>query len=150
MDTTKTDGPVRSPKTETDPTGRTKTCSVCQKALPFDAFHRRGHFVRSGLRAACKACTSAATKVARSKVPAKDREDPQKKRVREATRAARRRGEVVAKPCKVCGAPGSEAHHTRYDGPDAHLAIEWLCEQHHALAHGKRPWTKQLPLFKSL
>ncbi len=53
-------------------------------------------------------------------------------------------------PCRVCGAPDVEAHHRDYDAPDAHLQVDWLCGQHHALEHGTQPWTKQTELFPAM
>ncbi len=39
------------------PMNVTKQCSRCKRVLPGSEFHKRRHYVRSGLRAACKDCT---------------------------------------------------------------------------------------------
>jgi hypothetical protein len=125
-------------------TMREKLCSVCKRALPFTAFHRRGHDVRTGVRAACKDCTRDATRRARTNQP-----DPQKKKVRAQTRQAIRRGELIPSPCRMCGAQQVQPHHPRYEGVNAHLEVDWLCRVCHARIHGRRAWTRQLELFPS-
>ncbi|MFH1833671.1 MAG: hypothetical protein ABH877_01490 [bacterium] len=111
-------------------------------------FHRRRFTVRSGVRAACKDCTRAETLQARAEQP--PRVDKHKHLVRERTHAAIRRGELLPGPCAICGALPAEAHHLSYDTPSAHLEVVWLCEAHHSLEHGIRPWTRQLELFPQL
>jgi hypothetical protein len=124
-----------------------RTCSECGDELPRNAFSRRRHYVRAGVRAACKRCTSEATKLARAEgrwVP-----DPEKQRVRARTRYAIKSGKLTPEPCTVCGSLDVHAHHRRYDGVDAYLDVEWLCTTHHGLHHGIRAWTRQLDLFPS-
>jgi hypothetical protein len=123
---------------------REKLCSVCQRALPFTSFHRRGHDVRAGIRAACKDCTRDATRRAQANRP---KSDPQKRKVRAQTRHAIRRGELTPSPCRMCGAQQVQPHHPRYEGADAHLEVIWLCRVCHARIHGRRAWTRQLELF---
>ena len=128
---------------------RLKVCSLCGEALPITAFHRRGHHVRSGVRAACRSCTSKRAKTIRDAQKAQktfESEARQKAAVRRATRAAVEAGLLKPEPCKACGAQQVEAHHPRYDGVDPHLEVKWLCRSCHALEHGVRDWTKQLPL----
>lgn len=127
---------------------KTKRCTQCDRVLPVAEFHRRQHYVKSGVRAACKECTREAAKDAPKKEPAEV--DRLKDQVRARTRAAIERGELVPEACRVCGDPDAQVHHRRYDGDDAHLAVDWLCVQHHALEHGTRAWTKQTELFPSL
>ncbi len=126
----------------------TRVCSVCERRLPLWEFHRRRHYVRAGVRPACKACTSEAGQRARAEKP--PRVDSKKEKVRARTRAAIRRGELTPLPCRVCGALEAFPHHETYDGDDAYLEIVWLCRKHHALEHGTRPWTKQTELFPTL
>jgi hypothetical protein len=126
-------------------TAPTKICSTCKEELPISEFHRRRHYVKGGVRAACKTCTREATKNAREQGSRK--QDPQKHRVRAKTREAIRRRKLTSLPCQICGAEEVEAHHLRYDGDDAHLDVDWLCKTHHALEHGKHDWTKQMDLF---
>ncbi len=129
-------------------TPRTKQCTSCGRTLPLTQFHRRRHYVRSGLRAACKDCTRDTTRRARAEQPS--RADLHKQRIRSRTHDAIRRGELTPQPCRVCGTPDVEAHHLDYDAPDAHLQVDWLCEKHHGLEHGTQPWTKQAELFPAM
>ena len=115
---------------------KTKRCTQCGRVLPVTEFHRRQHYVRSCVRAACKDCTREAA----SDAPKKERSelDRLKDHVRAKTHQAIERGELVPEPCRVCGDLDVQAHHRRYDGDGAHLDVEWLCQQHHALEHGTR------------
>lgn len=46
-------------------------------------------------------------------------------------------GDLVPKPCEVCGAKEEiQAHHTDYLRP---LDVTWLCRQHHSAVHGGKP-----------
>ena len=46
-----------------------------------------------------------------------------------------RRGLLSRKPCEICGAEKSEAHHDDYSEP---LKIVWLCHfHHHRIKHPK-------------
>jgi hypothetical protein len=123
-----------------------KRCTACQQDLPLQAFDRRRHYVKSGVRAACRACTRAKAKAKRQQ-PSSTTADRSKDAVRARTRAAIARGTLVPVPCAVCGDADVEAHHPRYDGDDAWACVEWLCRLHHAARHGRRSWTRQLELL---
>jgi hypothetical protein len=125
--------------------GPVKRCSSCRQDLPVTSFHRRRHYVRGGVRAACRACTSATARERRDDVGVKH--DRQKEMVRARTRAAVARGALVPGRCADCGTTAVEAHHPNYDHVDAHLHVEWLCRLHHAARHGKHMWTRQLDLI---
>jgi hypothetical protein len=43
----------------------------------------------------------------------------------------KQRGLLIEEPCKVCGGK-AQMHHPDYRRP---LAVEWLCEEHHAYLH---------------
>lgn len=43
-------------------------------------------------------------------------------------------GTLVRKPCEVCGAAKTDAHHDDYSKP---LAVRWLCRRHHQQHHGR-------------
>lgn len=125
----------------------TKQCSQCKRTLPVDSFHQRKRMVRSGRRAACRDCTreiERQARKARSEHASLVSEDVLlKRRVRAKTRAAIARGELSRMPCRVSGCENpTQAHHLQYDGPSAHLQVEWLCQEHHAMEH-----TRQLDLF---
>jgi len=126
----------------------TKVCSKCLQTLPVTSFHRRRHYVSSGVRAACKACTAATdAQVRRAHPPSRD---ARKNLVRARTRRAIATGLLVRKPCAECGATDVQPHHPDYSRPNAHLVVEWLCVEHHARVHGTRAWTKQLELSLGL
>jgi hypothetical protein len=46
--------------------------------------------------------------------------------------AAVNRGDLVRKPCEVCGAEKTHAHHDDYSKP---LDVMWLCPKHHRERH---------------
>jgi hypothetical protein len=73
-----------------------KKCSICGRSLPLSQYHRRQHHVRCGFRAACKDCTREAAR-RRPRRPRTDL-DRLKKRVRDRTRRAVARGQIVALP----------------------------------------------------
>ena len=45
-----------------------------------------------------------------------------------------RTNQIKKQPCKICGNPRSEAHHSDYNNP---LKIIWLCRKHHTKLHNK-------------
>lgn len=53
---------------------------------------------------------------------------------REAVRNAVRRGDLVKRPCQVCGDTRVDAHHHDYANP---LDVRWLCRPHHVAEHAK-------------
>lgn len=61
--------------------------------------------------------------------------DDFKQKSRSIFATAKRRGDIVPKPCEVCGNANSEGHHTDYSKP---LDVVWLCRQHHAKADRER------------
>lgn len=131
--------------------GSMKKCSRCERQLPSSAFHRRGHYTKSGTRSACRECTAQDVKRLREvrsedALEGKDAETRKKALVRARTRRAIEQQLIAAAPCRECGDPDVEAHHESYDGDRAHLEVTWLCKRHHALHHGKRAWTRQVDL----
>ena len=50
--------------------------------------------------------------------------------------AAIKRGELLRKPCQVCGSEPVDAHHPNYSKP---LDVEWLCRSHHVAVHLATP-----------
>lgn len=51
---------------------------------------------------------------------------------RQALSNAVRRGELIRRPCEVCGDPKSEGHHDDYAKL---LDVRWLCRTHHRQHH---------------
>lgn len=49
-------------------------------------------------------------------------------------RKAIKKGLIIRKPCEVCGAHNSHAHHDDYDYP---LMVRFLCAVHHKQWHAK-------------
>jgi hypothetical protein len=121
-----------------------KRCTACLQDLPLTDFDRRRHYVQSGVRAACRACTRAKAKAKRQTTTTTTNRT--RDTVRARTRAAIARGVLVPGPCTVCGDLRVEAHHPDYERDDAWAHVEWLCRLHHAARHGRHPWTRQLEL----
>ncbi len=42
------------------------------------------------------------------------------------------KGNIIRKPCQICGNLDSEGHHPNYDKP---LEVIWLCKSHHRQLH---------------
>ncbi|MFC1611323.1 hypothetical protein ACFL6C_10205 [Myxococcota bacterium] len=47
---------------------KTKRCTRCGRVLPIGEFHRRQHYVKSGVRAACKDCTREAQRATQCRI----------------------------------------------------------------------------------
>ena len=62
--------------------------------------------------------------------------DPYKEKVRRDTFKAISRGDLVRKPCEVCGSEKVDAHHDDYSKP---FAVRWLCRRHHGEVHRRYP-----------
>ena len=62
------------------------------------------------------------------------KEDPIKKRARNAIAGAIRYGRLSRPPCEVCGDTPAQAHHDDYERP---LDVRWLCRLHHERVHGR-------------
>lgn len=58
--------------------------------------------------------------------------NPKKEKSRSLFRYAVKIGQIVRKPCEVCGKPRAEGHHSDYNKP---LEVMWLCRIHHAEWH---------------
>ncbi|OQP84201.1 hypothetical protein BTR14_20580 [Rhizobium rhizosphaerae] len=59
-------------------------------------------------------------------------ENPLKRWAHIAVQSAINRGLLERKPCEVCGAERTDAHHTDYHRP---LSVRWLCRKHHIAVH---------------
>lgn len=57
---------------------------------------------------------------------------PEKHRAREKFYYHFRRGNIVKKPCVICGDINSHAHHSDYSKP---LDVIWYCRKHHREIH---------------
>jgi len=122
-----------------------KVCSACGQLLPLSAYNRRRRYSRDGRRAACRSCSNAKRREARKLRP--PQQDLQRQRVRQRTHSAIKRGKLIRGACERCEAvDGVQAHHPSYEGEEAHLTVIWLCPGCHALEHGLRDWTKQIPI----
>lgn len=122
-----------------------KSCTACGRTLPLTAFHRRRHYVLTTVRAECRECTATRMTAWRAQRGPLDEEARRRESVRARTRRALTSGKLQRCPCEVCG-ERAEPHHRTYDGPTAHLDVDWLCKEHHELLHGRRMWTKQMEL----
>lgn len=57
---------------------------------------------------------------------------PQKRLAHNKVHNAIKRGDLIRKPCSVCGRTRSHAHHDDYSKP---LDVIWLCSTHHRSRH---------------
>jgi hypothetical protein len=61
--------------------------------------------------------------------------NPEKAKARFAVSNALRSGQLSKQPCCVCGSDNNlHAHHNDYSKP---LEVEWYCDSHHRILHGK-------------
>jgi hypothetical protein len=121
-----------------------RTCEVCAKTFEVRAFE-----VKRGKGRTCsKACAAQlasrpdqsgeANPNWKGGVPATEKnrryieKHPEKHTAHLAMTAAIRRGELVRKPCEVCGDPKTDGHHDDYSKP---LEVRWLCRVHHIEHH---------------
>lgn len=63
---------------------------------------------------------------------------------RQKTKMAVGAGDIIKKPCEVCGEVKVQAHHEDYIN---HLNVMWLCKDHHHELHRK---TRRLDLLKEI
>lgn len=70
----------------------------------------------------------------RARLRLTDPTERQKADVRQLTRNAIRRGELLRQPCERCGCTTVDAHHDDYSEP---LQVRWLCRIHHREHHLK-------------
>lgn len=98
-------------------------------------------------KAICRECAKIAMRVQRSARPGKyhaiDRAAravwsgryPKRSGAVDAVQIAVRKGQLVRRPCEVCGDPDAQAHHHDYDRP---LDVSWRCQNHHKELHRTR------------
>lgn len=60
----------------------------------------------------------------------------EREETRRLTNLAIRSGELIRRPCEVCGSVNVHVHHRDYSN---HLDVMWLCEQHHREEHRRQP-----------
>ncbi len=95
---------------------RERSCESCGARIPHER-HGRARFCS-------RRCSDAADETLQVR-----------RKCRQRTRAAVKRGDLVKQPCAVCGSPTVEAHHEDYSDP---LNVQWLCFEHHrTLMHGQ-------------
>lgn len=129
----------------------TKTCTRCNKVKDFSLFQKRAAS-KDGMTASCKECLSIYDKT-RANLPhrvkaraeyqkteagmessakAKKRyieKNPIKRAAHMITGSAIRKGDLIKKPCEVCGSIDDiHARHNDYHKP---LEVRWLCSTHH-------------------
>lgn len=99
---------------------QSKTCSVCGK--PRDL----------GYHSYCRDCRNAYMRDHRPKHSELTEEQRRRANCRSYTNVLIRRGDLVPKPCEVCGDPNVQPHHENYDDP---RTVRWLCRKHHRAEH---------------
>lgn len=135
-----------------------KTCFRCLEEKPHSEFYEHGQ-MKDGTIGKCKECTKKDVQINYRKnrdhyvtyererfqrperkakaleYQRKRREaNPLKYKACSAVSNAVRDGRLKKQPCKICGAPKSQAHHEDYGKP---LDVTWLCRAHHLELHGK-------------
>lgn len=75
-----------------------------------------------------------------------DEEKRRRNRVRSATIALIKKGEIVKQACEVCGYERAECHHERYDEENPGKWIRWLCQRHHVERHNELGWRRVSPI----
>lgn len=111
-------------------TGRDKRCPTCKRAQQNAANAAKGDRLKEEAKAAYH------RRKAYYEGYWTDKKSSEDHRIK---RAARRKvateieaGRLHRKPCEVCGAQRSDAHHDDYTKP---LEVNWLCHSHHMLRH---------------
>jgi len=111
-------------------------CTTCKETKPVDEFNRdasRGK--RRQYRSnRCRICEN----IKRAKYYASNKTDRErnkksmKARAYSRVRFAKQKGQLIKKPCEVCGVEEADAHHDDYAKP---LEVRWLCRSHHRQWH---------------
>lgn len=57
---------------------------------------------------------------------------------------AKRRGQLIQKPCEKCGEKNSQMHHEDYSN---HLEVNWFCRSCHLALHQEKNKKEILPLY---
>jgi hypothetical protein len=116
-----------------------KTCKRCQRKLPTWEFSRHPA-TKDRLQQNCKACAVAAMRDWQRRNAEKCRasarkfrqQNPEKVRAHDQVAKAIESGQIVRKPCEMCGALKTHAHHDDYTKP---MEVRWLCPKHHRFVH---------------
>lgn len=98
-----------------------KTCQRCGKEL------------EAGRTARAKVCWGGCFRAGEADANRERRAQysPARRRAYILVQSAMARGDLVRRPCEICG-KGGEAHHDDYSEP---LNVRWLCRSHHRLHH---------------
>lgn len=119
-----------------------KNCKTCGVELTEENAYRYSN--RKGLMNECKLCFVKRNKENRQNHKEYYREyykkyyhlrPTEKKKAWAKLREAIDRGDIVKKPCAICGNKDNlEAHHFDYNKP---LEVIWFCKKHHRETHKK-------------
>lgn len=113
-------------------------CCTCKEIKPVHEFNRdasRGK--RRQYRSdKCRICenTKRARYYLRNKTDRERNRKSMKARATSRVYFAKQKGQLIKKPCEVCGAEQTDAHHDDYAKP---LEVRWLCRAHHRQWHVK-------------
>ena len=95
---------------------------------------RRRPEVRARLAQEKRAVYTAKAETIKAAARAQRATHPEKHRAHNAVKDALERGDIVRRPCIVCGDLKAEAHHPDYARP---LDVIWYCRPHHRQHHAE-------------
>lgn len=70
----------------------------------------------------------------------------EKNNARSLVSGALKRGDLIKKPCEICGDKEVQGHHPDYSKP---LDVRWLCKKHHQEHHNKTRLPSNKPKLTS-
>ena len=114
-------------------------CITCKKTKPVDDFNRdasRGERrqYRSNKCRDCERARNVEYYATNKEYRARKRKRAKANNAHAKVFDAIKKGKLTRKPCEVCGAEQTDAHHDDYANP---LEVRWLCRVHHRQWHVK-------------
>lgn len=108
-------------RNRTTPTGFSRQCKKCDYISSSKVQYIRVIYNKSHKEMLSRACKNWASR------------NIDKVKAHALFHRAIKNGEIIRKPCEICGEIKSHGHHQDYLKP---LEVVWLCAKHHKAAHG--------------